>query len=188
AGTLVNALLHHFDELSTANGEQRTGIVHRLDRDTSGVILIAKDERTHRDLSTLFEQRKVFKEYHALTAGVLDRDSDYIEGRIARHPHDRVKMTVTHDEDEGRDAWSYYEVIERFRGYSYCRVHPRTGRTHQIRVHLASVGCPVLADKVYSGRDSLRLADLDPTAAERDEVILSRQALHAHRLRFGHPR
>src|SRR5262249_9448762 len=128
SGTLVNALLHHFDELSTANGEQRTGIVHRLDRDTSGVILIAKDERTHRDLSTLFEQRKVFKEYHALTAGVLDRDSDYIEGRIARHPHDRVKMTVTHDEDEGRDACSYYEVIERFRGYSYCRVHPRTGR------------------------------------------------------------
>src|SRR5262245_6639525 len=110
SGTLVNALMHHFDELSSANGEQRSGIVHRLDRDTSGVILIAKEEQTHRDLSLQFEQRKMFKEYRALTQGVLDRDSDYIEGRIARHPHDRVKMTVTDDESEGKDACSYYEV------------------------------------------------------------------------------
>jgi 23S rRNA pseudouridine1911/1915/1917 synthase len=189
SGTLVNAILHRFDELSSINGDQRTGIVHRLDRDTSGVILIAKEERTHRDMSLQFEQRKVFKEYRALTAGVLDRDSDYIEGRIARHPHDRVKMTVTHDEEEGRDACTYYEVIERFRGFSYCRLHPRTGRTHQIRVHLASIGCPVLADKVYSGRDSLRLSDLDPALdPARDELLLPRQALHAFRLRFQHPR
>src|SRR5205085_147542 len=189
SGTLVNAILHRFDELSTVNGEQRTGIVHRLDRDTSGAILIAKEEQTHRDLSMQFELRKVFKEYHALVQGVLDRDSDYIEARIMRHPHDRVKMAVTKDEEEGRDACSYYEVIERFRGFSYCRLHPRTGRTHQIRVHLASISCPVLADKVYSGRDSLRLSDLAPDlGGEGDELLLTRQALHAHRLRFRHPR
>src|SRR5437660_1786135 len=104
------------------------------DRDTSGVILIAKEEQTHRDLSLLFEQRRVFKEYIALTAGVLDRDSDYIEGRIAHHPHDRTKMTVTDDEEDedAKDAVSYYEVIERFRGFTFVRVQPRTGRTHQI--------------------------------------------------------
>jgi 23S rRNA pseudouridine1911/1915/1917 synthase len=150
---------------------------------------VAKDELTHRDLSMQFERRKIFKEYLALTAGVLDRDSDYIERRIAHHPRDRVKMAVTYEEDDGKDACSYYEVIERFRGYSFCRIHPRTGRTHQIRVHLASVGCPVLADKAYGGRDALRLSDLAPGLDPADDVVLmGRQALHASRLRFHHPR
>jgi 23S rRNA pseudouridine1911/1915/1917 synthase len=190
SGTLVNALQFHFGQLSHLTGDYRPGIVHRLDRDTSGVILVAKDELTHRDLSAQFEHRKIFKQYTALTAGVLDRDSDYIEGRIGRHPHDRVKMAVVDaEEEEAKDACSYYEVIERFHGYSFCRIYPRTGRTHQIRVHLASVGCPVLADKVYSGRDCLRLGDLvhglDP---DKDEVLMPRQALHASRLRFHHPR
>ena len=189
SGTLVNALQFHFGQLSHLSGDYRPGIVHRLDRDTSGVILVAKDEFTHRDLSYQFENRKIFKEYLALTAGVLDRDSDYIERRIGHHPKDRVKMAVTDEEDDGKEACSYYEVIERFRGFSFCRIYPRTGRTHQIRVHLASIGCPVLADKIYGGRDCLRLSDLvaglDPAA---DEILLSRQALHASRLRFHHPR
>jgi 23S rRNA pseudouridine1911/1915/1917 synthase len=190
SGTLVNALRFHFDQLSGVNGDYRAGIVHRLDRDTSGVILVAKEEQTHRELSMLFEQRKIFKEYVALTAGVLDRDSDYIEGRIAHHPHDRVKMTVAdEDDDDGKDAVSYYEVIERFRGFSFCRIQPRTGRTHQIRVHLASVGCPVLADKIYGGRDRFHLSDLvHGLDAAEDELLLGRQALHAYRLRLRHPR
>jgi 23S rRNA pseudouridine1911/1915/1917 synthase len=188
-GTLVNALQFHFGELSHLSGDYRPGIVHRLDRDTSGVILVAKDELTHRDLSLQFEHRKIFKEYTAITAGVLDRDSDYIERRIAHHPREREKMAVTDQEDDGKDACSFYEVIERFRGFTLCRIQPRTGRTHQIRVHLASIGCPVLADKAYGGRDSLRLSDVVAgIAPESDLVLMPRQALHASRLRFMHPR
>ncbi len=191
SGTLVNALQFHFSSLSKANGSYRAGIVHRLDRDTSGVILIAKEENTHRELAGMFESRKVFKEYAAITSGEPDRDSDYIEGRIKHHPTDRTKMFVTTDQNdtEAKDACTYYEVVERFRGYSFVRRQPRTGRTHQIRVHLASVGCPVLADKAYGGCDHVNLSDLNgKMPGENDEVIINRQALHALKLRFMHPR
>ena len=209
SGTLVNALAWHFNELSTLGGEYRPGIVHRLDRDTSGVILVAKEEATHRDLSLQFENRKVFKEYVAITQGTLDRDSDYIERRIGHHKHDRVKMAISDDEDDdAKDAVTFYEVIERFRGYTFVRLHPKTGRTLQLRVHLASVGAPVLADKLYSGRDCFRLSDLTPIRKgdgtpkitgpvpfsdahmdlAKDEVLMPRQALHAWRLRVWHPK
>lgn len=192
SGTLVNALQFRFKDLSNANGTYRAGIVHRLDRDTSGVILIAKEENTHRELAAAFEQRKVFKEYLAVTSGEIDRDSDYIEGRIKHHPHDRVKMLVTYDQNdlEAKDACSFYEVVERYRGHTLVKVQPRTGRTHQIRIHLGSIGCPVLADKTYGGRDHVMLSDLngqDP-GSEGDYVVINRQALHAYHLRFQHPR
>src|SRR5262245_4137805 len=189
SGTLVNALQWHFREhLSTENGQLRAGIVQRLDKDTSGVILVAKDDQTHRELAMQFETRKVFKEYVAIAAGELDRDSDYIEGAMKMHPHDRLRMIVSSDPD-AKPALSYYEVLERFRGFSLVKVQPRTGRTHQIRVHLLHVGCPVLADKLYGGRDQLKLSDLVPQLPrEADEVLIGRQALHAYRLRFRHPR
>jgi 23S rRNA pseudouridine1911/1915/1917 synthase len=189
SGTLVNGLRFHFQRLSGVNGDYRPGIVHRLDRDTTGAILVAKEENAHRSLSMQFETRKVFKEYHCLVQGVLDRDSDYVEKAIGPHPHDREKKGVypRPDEERGiREACTYYEVIERFPGYTYVRCHPKTGRTHQIRVHLLAVGCPIVADELYSGRKELRLSHLEKQA-DPDEVLLSRQALHAHRLRFIHP-
>ncbi len=189
SGTLVNALQWHFrEQLSNDNGQLRAGIVHRLDKDTSGVILVAKDNATHRELAMQFETRKVFKEYIAIVVGELDRDSDYIEGAMKMHPHDRLRMIVSTDPD-AKHALSYYEVLERFRGFTLVKIQPRTGRTHQIRVHLLHAGCPVLADKLYGGRDSMKAYELDSTLPrDLDDVLIGRQALHAFRLRFRHPR
>jgi 23S rRNA pseudouridine1911/1915/1917 synthase len=190
-GTLVNALRYHFPHLSGINGDYRAGIVHRLDRDTSGAILIAKEENAHRLLSAQFEARKVYKEYHVICQGVLQRDSDYIEKPIGHDPHDRTKMSVFAKVDKERDikpACTFYEVIERFNGFCYVKAYPKTGRTHQIRVHLAAVGAPVLADKAYSGRDKFVLSHLvKDLPVEQDAFLLSRQALHAYQLRFQHP-
>jgi 23S rRNA pseudouridine1911/1915/1917 synthase len=188
SGTLVNALQYRFrNELALSNGAHRAGIVHRLDKDTSGVILVAKTDLALRTCCMQFESRKVFKEYVAILAGELDRDSDYIEAPMKLHPHDRLRYIVSKDAD-AKDARSYYEVLERFRSYTLAKVQPKTGRTHQIRVHLQHVGCPVLADKLYGGRDSFTLRDLDPSiTAETDTPLLQRQALHAFRLRFQHP-
>ena len=197
-GTLVNALAFRFgDELSKENGNFRLGIVHRLDRDTSGAILIAKADGIHHKLSSQFEKRTVFKEYVALAVGELERDSDYVEVGLKQHPRDREKQAVALDPDDpdAKPAMSYYEVMERFRGYTLVKVQPKTGRTHQIRVHLLHIGHPVLADKLYGGRSEFKRSDLMPSASgpreragmEEDDVLLKRQALHAFRLRFRHP-
>ncbi|HMO36911.1 MAG TPA: RluA family pseudouridine synthase, partial [Gemmatales bacterium] len=188
SGTLVNALRYHFQHLSSMNGNYRPGIVHRLDRDTTGVILIAKEEKAHRILGMQFEERKVYKEYHALCYGVLERDSDYIEKPISHDPRDRTKMAVFNYVDEAKNikpACTFYEVLERYEGYCYVKAYPKTGRTHQIRVHLAHAGCPILADKAYSHHSHLLGSQLSPSLSE--EPLLTRQALHAHRLRFQHP-
>ncbi len=187
-GTLVNALQFHYDTLSTVGGELRPGIVHRLDRDTTGLLLVAKDDLAHRNLALQFEQRTIHKEYLAICAGVPERDSDYIERTIGFHPTNREKMAIRNPEDGGKVAVTYYEVVEKFRGYALVRCKPQTGRTHQIRVHLAHVGLPIVADKAYSGRDRLTLDDLlGSTSVDPPPVLIDRQALHAQTLRLAHP-
>lgn len=185
-GTLTAALQWHFDQLSTVGGASRPGIVHRLDRDTSGVIVVAKTDRAHLALARQWEDRTVEKEYFALVAGRLERDRDFIDQPIGLHPRQREKMAIRRDDPRSRPARSFYEVRERFDGYAAVAIFPHTGRTHQIRVHLAHVGCPVVCDTQYGGRTRLTRGELrrDP----RDEtVLLARQALHARRLVVRHP-
>ena len=186
SGTLTAALAFHFKCLSSVGGPTRPGIVHRLDRDTSGVILIAKTDNAHRSLASQFEQRTVNKEYLAIVSPTPDRDSDLINQPIGAHPYHREKKAIRENHLTSRDASSVYEVKQRYQGFALILVKPRTGRTHQIRVHMAHVGYPVLCDKLYSGRSSLTLKDL--TRNDDDsEVILARQALHAHQIEFAHP-
>jgi 23S rRNA pseudouridine1911/1915/1917 synthase len=193
-GTMVNALQFHYDTLSTLAGEHRPGIVHRLDRDTTGLLVVVKDELAHRRLGLQFELREVHKEYLALVHGNPQRDRDYIERPIGFHPTVREKMAIRTPEDGGKPAVTFYEVAERFRDYAMVRCEPKTGRTHQIRIHLTHVGLPILADKLYSGRDRITLGDvMGPEKSrllspeEAGATLIDRQALHAHRLRFAHP-
>jgi 23S rRNA pseudouridine1911/1915/1917 synthase len=185
-GTLTSALQFHFDKLSGAGGPTRPGIVHRLDRDTSGVLVVAKTDQAHFLLADQFEARSTEKEYLAITVGVPDRDRDIIDQPIGIHPYQREKMAIRRDHATSRPAQTYYEVIERFGGFAAVKVLPKTGRTHQIRVHLAHIGCPVLCDKLYSGRDRITRGELLRRLEDR-EMILTRQALHASRLGISHP-
>ena len=185
SGTLASALAFHFGKLSTAGGENRPGIVHRLDRDTSGVMVVAKTDPMHFALSDQFAERTTEKEYFAITTGVPDKDRDIIDQPIGVHPYQREKMAIRANHETTRQATTYYEVTERFLGFAAVKLQPKTGRTHQIRVHLAHVGTPVLCDRLYGGRATITRGELLRTPDE--EVLLDRQALHARRIRLRHP-
>jgi 23S rRNA pseudouridine1911/1915/1917 synthase len=185
SGTLTAGLAFRFKELSQVGGLSRPGIVHRLDRDTSGVILVAKTDRAHVGLTRQFERRTVKKRYWALVRPAPDRDADIIEQPIGIHPFQREKMAIRGGHATSRPAVTYFEVRERFAECAIVDVFPRTGRTHQIRVHLAHIGCPILGDRLYSGRAKITRGMLNRAAD--DEVVLTRQALHATSLEFKHP-
>lgn len=166
-GSLAAAVQFHFNELSSVAGALRPGIVHRLDRDTTGVILIAKHNPAHSRLSIQFERREVHKEYRAIVRGELDRQSDEIRTWLRVHPKAREKMIVCGEEEGARLAVTQYEVVERFEGFTYVRLLPQTGRTHQLRVHMLHIGHPIIADRLYAGHGELRLRQLLGAAAER---------------------
>jgi 23S rRNA pseudouridine1911/1915/1917 synthase len=181
-GTLVNALLHHVRDLSGVGGVLRPGIVHRLDRGTSGLMVVAKDDEAHRALAAQFASRAVEKEYLAIVHGVPRRRQGTIEAAIGRDPVHRKKMSVR--APRGRTARSAYAVAEALDGAALLRVVIHTGRTHQIRVHLASLGHPVAGDATYGGT---RTPSSRRPAARAALEGLKRPALHAARLAFTHP-
>lgn len=169
AGTVVNALLHRFQNLSTVGGELRPGIVHRLDRFTSGVLLVAKNDAAHQNLSSQFASRQVRKVYLTMVHGPIAAQKLRIDKPIARDPNRRERMTTKLG--EGRAAWSEFNVLRRYPKFTYLEVLIGTGRTHQIRVHLSSIGHPVVGDRLYGA-----------PASE-----LGRYFLHAHRIEFAQP-
>ena len=171
-GTLVNALLYHCgDSLSGIGGELRPGIVHRIDRDTSGLIIAAKNDFAHQKLSAQLQDHTLARTYECVVVGNLKEDSGTVDAPIGRHPVDRKKMAVVAN---GRPAVTHWEVIARYPGFTHVRCHLETGRTHQIRVHMARIGHPILGDTVYG--------------AKKPVPGLQGQCLHAVGLRFVHPR
>lgn len=215
SGTLASALQFRYGvELSSVGGPCRPGIVHRLDRDTSGVILVARNDIAHAKLSRQFEERKIEKEYYAIAYGSPIRDCDWIDAPIGEHPHNREKKRIRFDSSDARAARTFYEVEERFDGFASFRVFPKTGRTHQIRLHLEHIRHPIAGDMLYSSHPRILLGELrrdrnmagiSPEKAipmpETEDfatiswetlpgatLVLSRQALHARRIRFEHPK
>jgi len=169
--TLVNALLYHVQDLSGIGGEMRPGIVHRLDKDTSGLILIAKNDRAHAVLSDQFKERSMEKHYRAVAFGNFPQDNGLIDAPIARHPIDWKKMAIVAD---GKPSQTEWKVLERLKSATYLDIHLLTGRTHQIRVHMHSVGHPLLGDRIYA-----------PNL--KTSVHIPRLMLHAYSLAFTHP-
>jgi 23S rRNA pseudouridine1911/1915/1917 synthase len=178
--TLVNALLHHCaGQLSGIGGVARPGIVHRLDKDTSGCLVVAKNDETHLALSTQFAGRNVHKIYHAIVCGEVAREQGEIKAAIARHVSHRKRMAV--DDDRGREAHTSFRVLERLNSATLVEAMLHTGRTHQIRVHFQHLKHPLVGDDTYGQRQNLRLTELTRYAAPR-------QMLHAYELGFVHPR
>ena len=172
-GTLVNALLYHCGEsLSGINGALRPGIVHRIDRDTSGLLIAAKNDFAHQALAEQLQDHSLYREYEAVCVGTLREDAGTVDAPIGRHPVERKKMAV--DRKNGRPAVTHWQVLERYPGHTHIRCRLETGRTHQIRVHMASIGHPLLGDTVYG--------------AKKPVPGLAGQCLHARRLSFIHPR
>jgi 23S rRNA pseudouridine1911/1915/1917 synthase len=186
SGTLTAALAFRFQNLSSVAGPSRPGIVHRLDRDTSGVILVAKNDRAHLRLCDQFARRTVEKEYFAICRGSIDRDRDSIEQPIGVHPYHRERMAIRGGHPTSRKARTVFEVVERLRGFMTFRVFPKTGRTHQIRVHLSHIGCPILCDPLYSGQSVITLGEVTGDS-RNSQILLDRLALHALRIRVSHP-
>ena len=182
--TLVNVLVGRGTDLSSGSSEGRPGIVHRLDRDTSGLLVVAKSDLAHRRLATAMERREVKRVYAALVWGHLRKSPVDIEAPIARHPKERKRMTVAQG---GRHAVTHAGVVARFAHADLLRVRLGTGRTHQIRVHLAHVGCPIVGDREYTFGGSRRVTPSARVEAERLEALAPRQLLHAAALSFVHP-
>ena len=183
-GTLVNALLAHCTDLSGIGGVERPGIVHRLDKGTSGVLVVAKTDVVHRGLSVQFERHSITRQYVAVVCGAPTETLGTIDARIARSRRDRRRMTTV--ETGGRHAVTHYQVLERYSQFALIQLTLETGRLHQIRVHLQHIGHPVVGDAVYGG-EQRALNDADTPALKQVLSQLKRQALHARLLGFEHP-
>lgn len=182
SGTMVNALAYYCQNLSSGDDAVRPGVVHRLDKDTTGVIIFAKDDEAHWRLALQFERRKIHKEYLAVVEGIIELDSDRIDAPIGAHPQIRSRYSVR--EGIGRDAVTVYRVEERFRNFTFVKLHPETGRTHQLRVHMSYIKHPIVGDTMYGAR-KITMSDL--FSGDDDKPIINRFALHAHKIEFRHP-